>query len=165
MSPGLPKLSPTLRQELDKIEPSVFAPGVLLYPCSARLKDGVDIACVYFVEAATFRRLFSFEEPQAMPGLRWISPDAIAAITPNPNRLPAAFANEIYSVSDAGWGARKFALVFSWWCRRDYLVGGFVDFLEYPLGRGSSDVRKVILYGTKRSVRRVPETLWCVFSG
>jgi hypothetical protein len=162
MPPDLPKLSPTLRQELDQIEPSVFAPGVLLYPCSARLKDGADIARVYFVESATFRRLFLFEEPQEMPGLRW--PDAIAATTPNPNRLPAAFANEIYSVSDAGWGARKFALVFSWWCRRDYLVGGFVDFLEYPAGRGSSDVKKVILYGTKRKVRRVPEPSWCVFS-
>jgi len=36
MSREVGKLSPALQQELGRIEPSVFAPGVLLYPCSAR---------------------------------------------------------------------------------------------------------------------------------
>lgn len=162
MSQDTLKLDPALQLQLDRIEPSVFAPGVLLYPCSARLKDGTIRACVYFVEPATLKRLFLRDEPEAMPGLLWFSADQVASIEESPSRLPATFANEIYRAG-SHFGYHDFALLFSWWYRRDYVVG-LVDFLEYPLFWGPSDVKKVILYRRKGKPRPVPETHWCVFT-
>jgi hypothetical protein len=163
MSKDEPTLDSAVREELGKIEPSTFRPGTLLYPCAARLKDGRAIKCVYFANAATFKGLFLYERPEAMPGINSISPDSVSAIETSPFRLPRGFADEIYRASDAGWGSRDFTLVFSWWCRRDYFIGGFVDFLYYPLGRGPSDVKDVLLYRRKRRARQVPETFWCVY--
>jgi hypothetical protein len=165
MLPDIPKLSAILQRELDTIEPSVFEPGLLLYPCSAKLRDGTEVAHMYFVEVSIFRKMFRGESPLKVPGLRWVSPDAIESIAPDPTRLPVRFANELYRMTDVGWGTRIFTLVFSWWCRRYYSVGSLVDFLEYPARRGPEDIKRVILYGKRKRLRTpTPEPSWCVFS-
>jgi hypothetical protein len=162
MSQDTLKLNPALQRQLDRIEPSRFAPDALLYPRAARLKDGTIRSCVYFVEPATLKRLFLHDEPEAMPGLLWFSVDQVASIEESPARLPAVFANEIYR-SGSRFGYHDFALTFSWWYRRDYAVG-FVDFLEYPLFWGPADVKRVLLYRGKGKPRPVLQTYWCVFS-
>jgi hypothetical protein len=154
-----------VRRELDLIEPSVTTYGIQLYPCSARLRDDTVLKCVYFVDAAAFRRFWGRDRPEDVPGGKQsISPSQVVSIKESPLRLPARFANEIYRAGESGMGYFDFCLVFSWWCRRDYVVGGLVDFLEYPRWRGPSDVKRVILYRNKRKVRRTPEAWWCILA-
>ncbi len=98
-----------------------------------------------------------------MRTLLWIELRNVASIEESPSRLPAIFANRIYRAGDH-WGSHNFTLVFSWWCRRDYLVGEFVDFLKYPLGRRPADVKDVLLYRRNTRPSDVPKVYWCVFS-
>jgi hypothetical protein len=157
------ELSPGVRYQLDKIEPSVEMYGTRLYPCSAQLHDGRMLECVYFVDIASFKRFWGWERPEEVPGGKLsISPDQVASVQESRLRLPARFANQIYRAGESGMGYFNFCLVFSWWYRRDYVVGSFVDFLEYPFWFGPADVRRVILYRNKREARRTPETWWCV---
>ena len=157
------ELSTNLRLQLDLIEPSESWFGLLRYPCAAELRDGTVLNCVYFVDLATFERTQPGKQPEEAYGPRYVSPDRVASIRESPLRLPARFANEIYRAGEAGMGYFDFCLVFSFWCRRDYVVG-LVDFLEYPRWYGPADVKAVILYRNKRKPRRQPETWWCVFA-
>src|SRR5712692_7947449 len=63
------------------------------------------------------------------------------------------------------WGYRVFTVVFSWWCRRAY-VQEVVDFIEYPPGKGPSQVKSVLPHTGRREPESKPEPLvyWCVFS-
>jgi hypothetical protein len=156
------ELSPDVARQLDEIEPSDIY-RIPLYPCSAQLTDGRVLNCVYFVDGATFKRLWGWERPEEVPsGKPSIAADKVAAIRDSPLRLPARYANEIYRAGESGTGYFDFCLVFSWWLRRDYAIGGFVDFLDYPLWYGPADVKRVILHRNKRRMRPTPETWWCV---
>ena len=127
------ELPEDVRRQLAEVEPSMDTYGVRLYPCSARLYNGTLLTCVYFVDAGSFKRLWGAARPEEVPGGKpSVSPDQVASVLECPLRLPARFANEIYRAGESGMGYFDFCLVFSWWCRRDYLVGNFVDFLEYP---------------------------------
>jgi hypothetical protein len=163
MSDSFPELGQASQRQLELVEPSVFPTGAVLYPCSARLKDGANYACVYFVDLATFRQLFRGLEPASIENLFWIPGEQVELIQESPARLPAKFANRIYQ-APGHWGYHSFTLVFSWWCRRDYLVGGFVDFLTYSFRRGPSDVKDILLCRVNKRVTAVPQTYWCVFS-
>jgi hypothetical protein len=158
------ELSSDVQWQLNKIEPSVTTYGVLLYPCSVQLQDRVVRECVYFVDLSGFKRLWGSERPEEVPGLWAISPSQVASIRESSCRLAAKFANEIYKAGESGMGYFDFCLVFSWWCRRDYCVGSFVDFLEYPRWLSPSDVKRVMLYRNKRRLRTTPRTWWCVLS-
>ena len=69
-----------LRRQLDLIEPSVCQLGILLYPCSAELRDGTVLKCVYFVDSVAFRRLWGRERPEEVPGKRGLAPSQVAWI-------------------------------------------------------------------------------------
>lgn len=152
-----------LQNQLAAIEPSVLPSGAVVYPCLARLSGGGTRECVYFVELATFKLLFRGMAPESMTGLSWIRADQVISIEESPLRLPPRFANRIYGAGER-WGAYSFTLIFSWWCRRKYLVIGFVDFLSYPQGRGPSDVKDVVLYKINEESTPGPKYHWCVFS-
>jgi hypothetical protein len=144
------------------IEPSEIEPGMRLYPCSARLDDGTVQKCIYFVARETSKRLFGQERPEDIPGFPWVSPEEIASVAESPFRLPARFANQIYRAGESRMGCYIFTLVFSAWCKRHYLVGGFVDFLLFPRGRTPLEIREVLLHrGAKRSTP-VPPYKWCI---
>lgn len=158
-------LSPDVRRELGLIEPSVTRRGILVYPCSALLRDGKAIECIYFVDAASYKRLFGQDSPEDDPGKRWIAPNHVASIRESPRRLPSRFTAEIYRLGETGFNTIDFTLVFSWWYRRDYTVpGSFVDFLEYPLWLGPADVKAVVPYPRRKKLRRMPDIYWCVFT-
>ncbi len=159
------ELSAEVLRQLAEIEPSVDSFGLRLYPCSAQLRDGAVLTCVYLIDVASFARIWGTERPEGVPGGVWsVSPDQISSVVESPLRLPVRFANEIYQAGESGMGYFDFCLVFSRWCRRDYLVGNFVDFLEYPLWKRPRDVKRVILHRNKRKLRSTPRTWWCVYA-
>jgi hypothetical protein len=150
----------SVQTQLDLIEPSIVAPNALLLPCAAQLKNGVMLPCIYFIEPPSSERLLGYIAPEDES--RWISADQVASVGPSSYRLPARFANEIYSRGEQGFGYFDFTLEFSRWSRRDYMFGGYVDFLDYPKGRGPADVQSVLFRNKKRR-RSVPPRSWCVF--
>jgi hypothetical protein len=165
MSKGALKLDPVVQQQLDRIEPSMHAPEALLYPCSARLKDGTVISCVYFVEPAIFRRLFLHDRPEDMPDMHWFYADQVASIEESPARLPAPFASEIYRAGQSGMGYFVFTVVFSRWSNREY-VTGLPDFIDYPRGKGPLSVKSVLPHVGRRISKLVLHLPihWCIFS-
>ena len=158
-------MSISLVQQLDAIEPSEVEPGFRLHPCAAELNDGTSLECVYFMTAATSRRLLGREGPASFPDRYWISQHDVASIAESPVRLPARFANEIYGAGETHYGCYIFTLIFSRWVRRGYLVGGFIDFLDFPRGHGPSDVKEVLLRLGPTHPSQLPEYKWCVYLG
>jgi hypothetical protein len=154
----------SLLQQLDAIEPSEVEPGFRLYPCSAQLNDGTVLECIYFMTAATSKRLLG-REGSTLPDRYWVSKGDVASIRKSPVRLPASLANQIYRAGETHNGCYIFTLVFSRWVRRGYLVGGFVDFLDFPTGHGPSDVKELLLRIGPSRASQVPEYRWCVYSG
>ena len=78
-------------------------------------------------------------------------------------RVPAVYADQLYAAGESGMGYRVFTVVFSLWCRRDY-VKSFVDFIEYPRRKGPADVKAVLPHVGSRS-GRIASTIqiyWCV---
>lgn len=159
------ELSSEVRNSLHLIEPSVLPPGnILLYPCSATLRDGTIFERVYFTTRISFRQMTRRDHPdEIVPGLS-ISPGEVVSIRESPSRLPARFANEIYHAGETGPGHMAFTLVFCRWFRRNYAVPGtMVDFLEYPLWLGPRDITSVRLFPRERHLRSIPVVRWCIF--
>jgi hypothetical protein len=156
-----------LREQLARVEPSVAERGVRLYPCSAQLKNGTVLSCLYLLGQADFLRLTGFQRPDDAGERLWISPEDLVSIQESPMRLPAKFANQLYEAGESGMGYKFFTVVFSWWCRREYLQSR-VDFIRYPPGTGPSKVKSVLPHTGRRDakVERIPEPVfyWCVFS-
>jgi hypothetical protein len=159
----VPSMASKFLRDLEMIEPSEIEPGTRLYPCSAQLRDGSGVECVYFVSRHTAFRLFGTEHPENVPGSLWISPDQVVSINESPARLPARFANQIYRAGESRYGCYIFTLVFSRWVHRGYLVGGWVDFLHFPWGRGPSDVEEVVLHSGATRPRGGRQYKWCVY--
>ena len=159
----------TTQEQLSTIEPVQVPSGAVLYPCSARLVSCELIPCVYFIEASQFKYVFAESLP---PQDSIISASDIAAIDESAYRLPARYASNIYQHGESGFGYYLFRLTFSWWARRDYLVGGFVDFLRYPWSYTGRNVRQLEFYNIdrervlKRQVMTESPAVpfkWCVF--
>jgi hypothetical protein len=154
----------TLISLLEKVEPSEIEPGIRLYPCSAQLMDSRELDRVYFISLETSRRLFGHVSPDDVPDLPRISLDQVVSIRESPWRLPARFANEIYRAGESHYGCYIFTLVFPWGYRRAYLVGGFVDFLEFPGRYRPSEIKTVILHRGASQPSPVPRCKWCIFN-
>ena len=154
-------LNSDLERQLARIEPSVRDRGVLLYPCSVECKNGTILRCVYMVTEADFLHLTGSTRPRDTP---WIPSEDIASMQESPMRLPPQFANELYQAGESGMGYRVFTVVFSWWCRQEY-AQAFVDFIEYPPGKGPSYVRAVLPHvGGRRRPKPQPVIYWCLVS-
>lgn len=107
--------------------------------------------------------MFGKPNPEDISPGSGVEPGDIDSIVASTLRLPVRFANEIYRAGQSGFGQTSFTLVFSLGFRRTYTIAGlFVDFLEYPLWLGPNNVRRVILYPTKRIPRMSPAVRWCV---
>jgi hypothetical protein len=155
-------LSPELNLQLRSIEPSTNF-GRMFYPCAVGLKDGSVLRRVYFVDGKTFGSFSHHKNPpEDVPGVRRISSAAVDSIQESPDRLPVRFANLLYREGETGMGYYVFTVVFSRWSKKDFLTGGFVDFIDYPPGRRPADVREVIPHAGRRVIRAIPEFYWCV---
>ena len=117
---------------------------------------------MYFLEENDFLKLWG-KTPETDFEHKHVAVGDISAIEESRFRLPAKFANEVYRAGESGMGWFDFTLVFTRWCWRNYMVGSFIDFLEYPLWFGPKDVRAVVLYRRKLKDRGALDTYWCVF--
>lgn len=158
-----PQLTVTQQEQLSRIEPSI-SNGVRLYPCSVKLRDGKLLDCVYMIEAEDFRRRTHFEHPEDFGG-RSVNVEDVASILDSRQRLPARFANQLYDAGESGMGYWSFVVMFRWW-RRKRFTATSIDFINYPLGMGPSDVKGVQpQIGKKRvQLNNDPEVSFCVFS-
>ena|SRR5579862_3967650 len=158
-------LSEDLQRQLAMIEPRITESGVRLCACSAKLKNGTVLTCVYLVDAASFLRLTTFRHPADMHGCKWLSPSGLGSISDSPWRLPAKFAKQLDEAGESGMGYRVFTVVFSWWRRRVY-VQNVVDFIEYPPGKSAAQVKAVLPHigERKAGAKSGPVVHWCVFS-
>jgi hypothetical protein len=161
----LPQLSPRLREEMALIEPSIADRGDALYPCSLLLRNGTILESVYLTDSATFLRRTGLKHPADDSDRQWISPNDVASIRESPKRLPAKYASEIYQAGESGMDYWVFTVVFSRWSRREYVTSS-PDFVDYPRGKGPSNVLAVIPHVGRRllKLRSQPNVYWCVFS-
>jgi len=160
-----PELGAVLQSQLALIEPSVTLFGDYAFPCAAMLKDGTLLNCVYFVPATVFRRRSGSDRPSG-PGVLWVSLQDVASIHQSPARLPARFANELYKTGESGMDYYVFTVQFSWWRSCEY-VTPYVDFIDYPQGKGPLDIRRVLPHVGNRKVAPPKSQLkiyWCVFA-
>jgi hypothetical protein len=161
--PQFPTLPDKLREDLGTITPSVD--GDLTYwPCSARMKDGTVLVCVYVVPEGPYIKHWGVY-PQQDRGKSYVSLSDVDAFAESPRRLPAQFANKLYKSGESGMGYTIFTVVFADGSRQAYGGGNAVDFLRYPEGKGQSDVIDVVPH-EGRSAEPVgrPEYYWCLFS-
>ncbi len=131
--PHIPKFPDKLRDDLSAITPS--RDGDLTYwPCSARMKDGTVLVCVYVVPEGPYIRHWGLY-PQQDRGKSHISIVDVEALAESPRRLPAQFANKLYKSGESGMGYTIFTVVFADGSRQAYSTGNAVDFIFYPRGR------------------------------
>jgi hypothetical protein len=140
--PPSQRLSDKLRQDLDSIPPS-RAGDLNYWPCTARLKDGTVLACVYVVADGPYIKHWGVY-PEQDRHKRYIYVSDVEALAESPLRLPAKFANKLYASAESGMGYTIFTVVFSDGSRQARVAGGAVDFISYPKGKGPSDVSDVL---------------------
>jgi len=152
-----------LRRDLDVISPSLD--GVLTYwPCAARLRDGTKLVCVYVVEETNYIKVWGVY-PEQNRHKSYVSVSDVSELAESPRRLPARFADKLYTHGESGMGYTIFTVLFKDGSRQAYVGGNAVDFVRYPEGKGASDVSDV-LPGEGRNAEpvRTPEFYWCLFS-
>jgi hypothetical protein len=161
--PDIPKLSDKLRDDLRAITPSRSG-GLTYWPCAAHMKDGTALVCVYVVAEGPYIRHWGVY-PQQDRGKKHISVADVDALAESPMRLPAWFANKVYTSGESGMGYTIFTVVFADGSRQAYGCGNAVDFLRYPDGKGQSDVVDILPHeGRKADPVSCPEYYWCLFS-
>ena len=161
-----PHLPIHLKSQLDSITPS--HQGYLkYYPCLVRLNDGTALDQVYFGTRVLCGENWGQPHGTALE----IRIEDVASLTESPTRLPVEFANQIYEAGESGMGYYVFTVVFTrrfgiFPCRRDFVTGTAVDFIDYPLGRGPADVVAVLPHVGRRGKRylRGPKYYWCLYS-
>lgn len=161
--PQFSTLTQKLREDLRIITPS--RDGDLTYwPCSARMKDGTVLVCVYVVPEGPYIKKWGIY-PQHDRGKSYISVSDVDALAESPRRLPAQFANYLYKSGESRMGRNLFTVVFADGSRQAYDGGNTVDFIRYPEGMGQSDVIDVLPHEWRSpdAVLR-PQYYWCLFS-
>jgi hypothetical protein len=155
-----PPLPPHLRVQLAKIEPSVIGRSKY-FPCSVTLKDGTTHECVYVVSQATYIRDWGFYPKED----RDISINDVASLRESPFRLPAAFANKLYSAGDSCMAGEIFTVVFSDGSRQAYVTRDAGDFIGCPEGKTPSDIVDILPHvGKDASPQSGLPYSWCLYS-
>jgi hypothetical protein len=156
-------LSPTIRQQLASIEPSI-AGELKYYPCAARLSNGESLACVYVVCDEPYLKMWGVY-PENDRGKNWVRVENLVEVVDSPYRLPANFATELYQHGESGMGYTIFTVVFSDGSRQAYVTGNAVDFIRYPEGKGPGDIAKVLPHEGRNAERmNAPQYYWCLYS-
>ena len=154
-----------LHEKLMKIEPSENY-GLKYYPCQVALKDGGHVDRVYVVEQESYIKVWGVY-PEDDGGKSEVLIEDVVDIEESPSRLPAKFANKLYEAGESGMGVTIFTVVFRHGVRQVFAAGNAVDFISYPEGKSSADIRDVLPHKGRESaeITRAPEYYWCIYSG
>lgn len=113
------------------IEPSTD--GRLSYhPCRAVLKSG-----------ETIDRLLCTRDTRGFHAGVWIHPDDVESVEASPSRLPARFANQLYSAGESGMGYILWTAELVDGREIVFICGWIVDFPDYPEGVTGTDIVRV----------------------
>ena len=161
--PPYPVLSESLRSQLAAIEPSEA--GLLIYhPSKVTLRGGRTLERVYVVAATAYLSRWGLY-PEQDPHKLWCRIEDVVSIELSSSRLPAKFANKVYKAGESGMGYHVFTVVFSDGTTQAYLAGNSVDFIEYPRGKGPSDIAGILPHvGRDQNPNQPPNHHWCLFS-
>jgi hypothetical protein len=150
-------LRPKVTKELETIRPSVTEYGLNLFPCQATLEDGSVHSRVYLVEASTYIREWGVW-PWDDRGKTWLPAEQIVSVVSSPLRLPAEFANSIYSEGESGMGYFAFSVDFAVGPRRYYATGNAVDFPTWWVGVDPANIVGVNPHDRDPDHQRCPPT-------
>jgi hypothetical protein len=163
-----PKLPPHLVEQLRRVPPSGDR-WITNYPCCVRLNDGTELDRVYLVAEIPFIKIWGLY-PDQDRGKAEILVSDIASLMDSPTRLPGIFANELYRAGESGMGYSLFTVIFksdnsSVQSSQAYVTGGAVDFIDYPEGKGPTDVVRVLPHiGRESKHLDGPKYYWCLYS-
>jgi hypothetical protein len=167
--PEYPKLAAHLKSQLDAITPSVQG-DLKYYPCLVRLKDGTEVDRVYLVAHVPDVGNWG-AYPGQDAGKLQVRIEDVASLAESPSRLPAKLANELYLAGESGMGYIVFTVVFKRRlgvcpCRRNFVMGSAIDFIDYPRWRGPHEVIAVLPHLGRRGkhFRQGPKYFWCLYS-
>lgn len=162
-TPVYPKISPSIREQLQRIEPSHDDYGLVYYACSAQTKAGERYDCVYFSEGAAWHRIWGFNKPTGSWALDIADVDKVEV---SPNSLPAHFATQLFKAGESGMGYTLFTVDFADGTDAAFGTGNAVSFVNYPLGKSAADVVAVQPHAgrDRRDSRRCPDYRWCLFN-
>ena len=158
-----PRLPTNLSAQASKIP--ITHDGVLTYcPCSAILKDGRQVDCVYLVEAAPYIKMWGIW-PDQDKGKLEIKIEDVVRIEPSPYCLPTKFAQQLYDAGESGMGYTVFEIQYRDGSRSAHLTGNAVDFVNLPSGKVMSDIHSVHPHEGRNSVHvEAPNYNWCLYS-
>ena len=158
--PTFPPLNGQFYQQLSNIPQT----DNLYFPCRATLVDGSEIDYVYLAEASVWYKRWGVW-PEEDDGKRSLDLMLVDSLKDSPSRLPAEFAQQLYSAGESGVGYTIFTVEFSDGSKQAYHAGGAIDFVRYPLGQGPETVTTVYPHeGRTDNPVGVPDYLWCLYN-
>ncbi len=158
-----PALPDHIRESLRTIAPSTDGP-LEYFPCRVTLKNGEVLDTVYIEPEKPYLRSWGVY-PENDKGKRSVPIEDVVNVEDSPTRLPAEFANQIYSKGESGMGYTVFVVEFTDGTRQACITGNAVDFIQYPMGRGSGDVVAVHPHaGREMELIHAPHWYWCLYS-
>jgi len=153
-----PRLIPALETQLARIEPSIWS-GAKYYPCSATLKSGTKLDCIYLVAQYAYMKTWGQYPPHE------IALENIIELRNSSFRLPAKFATKLYEAGESGMGYSIFTVKFSGGSTQACKCGGAVDFVLYPDAKSSADVTDVEPHvGRDANLFYAPKFSVCLYS-
>lgn len=158
-------LSPLLRAQLFDIQSSQYY-GLQMWPCSVTTVSGWVSENVVIAEASSYLEQWGAWPDELRGENALLQLDGIQSIAESPNRLPAFYANKVYTAGETSMGSHEFSLVFTGGLKIAYKTGSCVDFVLLPEGRSMIDVVDVIPNdsGAVDGESEVPFYAWCLFS-
>ena len=157
------KLSDEQRRALSRITPS-HDRGLAYFPCCVELTDGTIHERVYIVSQLPYLNIWGVY-PADDAGKSEVKLADIARIHESPQRLPAAFATELYAAGESGMGYVIFSVTFSDGSKQTYASGNAVDFIQYPAGKSREDVVSVQAHDrSDMNYERAQPYAWCLYS-
>ena len=124
------------------------------FPCLVTMKDGSKIDRVYVVSESLYLKHWGVP-PEVDRGKEALDLQEVVSIEQSNSRLPARFANMLYAQGESSMGYFIFTVVFKSGLRQAYLMGGAVDFIDYPDGLTANDCRRCLVpRGTRFELRQ-----------
>jgi len=139
--------------------------GLKYYPCRVMLKDGGHVDRVYVVEQQQYIRVWGVY-PEGDGGKSSVLIEDVVDIEESPSRLPAQLANKLYEAGESGMGGTVFTVVFRHGGRQAFAAGNAVDFISFPEGKTTADIRDVLPHKGResRDIKKAPAYYWCIYS-
>lgn len=160
-----PKLSARLRDELFEIPSSQYY-RLQMWPCAVTSICGTVSQNVLVAEAASYLEHWGAWPDELRGATASLKADDVQSIAESPNRLPAFFANRVYTAGETSMGSHEFAVIFSDGTKYAYKAGGCVDFVLLPEGKSMVDLVDVSPGDTGNcdGEGELPFYTWCLFS-